>query len=620
MWVSDVVLGILFVLQCPYWSEAASSDSPIVDIYPSVTVTSSSVLEDEGVRFVPQWAIDRVESRLWSNCFVSQQEDKPWFRFDLGKQETIRSFWIDTRIDDSNHQPNVKLSDMNGLTVYVDDVNDTAGGSHTQQCGSVLKITSRRSFGFRCGSGLTGRYVHVIVPSFEPKYLAICKTVFNFVDHGRLLHATLQGQSHVIQPKEDPTRPYTLAFDDNKTTCASTNTTSTSQSWTFRFSKPTLISRLILYANLNAGGTYTIFGEGQLVKGGPHSNRSFGSYAASHDHNVAQFTRWPRLFLQYITMSLTSKTPLKLEVCDIELYGASVLDVYSPAMATALTQLSSSNLMSKAIDQSLQTTPESCYRSTQQANAWWRLELANPTAIGYVVITTMPDVSSLAEMDGFSVYIGNKTTNSGRDNEQCRSPWMKPASVVSNVSIECAGRPIGKYLYIVAASRSSASLSLCEVQIYNCKGSNPVVSAISGDVDIDVSEETTLNCMASGCPTPNIVWTDPDGHTATPTSHVQSGSHVTSTLKVSGSGQGGNYKCVAYNGRIKNATKQVSVSVYYSTSSGCHHQSWAKCNPHLRGCWISNSIHHLVISNWQHVHGKNSCNSCNISRSGQQYN
>ena len=152
----------------------------MIDIYSKVTVSSSSVLEDEGIQFVPQWAVDRISSRLWSSCFVSKKEANPWWRLDLGKQESIRNVYLDLRNDDFIHQPDVKKKNMVNLTVYVDDNSKTARGVHTL-CGTAFTPTSgtvRRAF--LCAS-LSGRYVHVIVKSPIATYLALCEVFINRV-------------------------------------------------------------------------------------------------------------------------------------------------------------------------------------------------------------------------------------------------------------------------------------------------------------------------------------------------------------------------------------------------------------------------------------------------------
>ena len=143
-------------------------------------MTSSSVLEDEGIKFVPQWAVDRVSSRLWSNCFVSKKEMNPWWRLDLGKKQTINLVHIDFRDDSLSHQLDVKKEDMDGFTVYVDDVSDSTTSGHTG-CGSAISSFdgTKTRLHFSC-VGRTGRYIHVIVKSSTATYLALCEVFINF--------------------------------------------------------------------------------------------------------------------------------------------------------------------------------------------------------------------------------------------------------------------------------------------------------------------------------------------------------------------------------------------------------------------------------------------------------
>jgi len=150
----------------------------LIDISPKVT--SSSVYEDEGILFVPQLAVDRVNSRYWSSCFISKKEMNPWWRLDLGKQETILRVHIDFRDTDISHQSDVKREDIDDLTIYVDDNSDSASGAHTQ-CGNPLNPTSGNGLlSVICSSGTIGRYIHIIVKSSTATYLALCEVFVNF--------------------------------------------------------------------------------------------------------------------------------------------------------------------------------------------------------------------------------------------------------------------------------------------------------------------------------------------------------------------------------------------------------------------------------------------------------
>eukprot|EP00118_Oscarella_pearsei_P005037 m.22499 g.22499 ORF g.22499 m.22499 type:complete len:1519 (+) comp28345_c0_seq2:433-4989(+) len=533
---------------------------------PLVSVSSSSVLEDEGIKFIPQLAIDRVESRLWSNCFVSERETYPWWRLDLGKQETITDIYIQTRLDDAHHQPSVKVEEMNGLSVYVDNIRDTGGKSHYQQCGSAWTYTKDRfRIKFPCGS-LKGRYIHVIVMSSQPKHLAICEIFANHVWLRNLQHASLQGQTYSVHPAEDPAKPFRFAFDDKRKTCASTNTSSTSQFWILRFAQPIFLNRCQLCIKLKSTATYSVLAESHMGDDKTFYSSHWRKTAKKNDTNAC-FAFNLGLFVQYIKIVMNSPTPLKLEVCEVNMYRyGSVLDIYhSFPVTTALNQLSPFSYMSKAIDGSLQTAPEACYRSAQQANSWWRMELPDAIDIDYVVITLLPERSALSQMDGFSVYVGNETSYSGEDNVQCGSPWRAPSEIVLNITVVCADRPVAKYVYIVASGRSTEpipSLSLCEVQVCSCNGSDPVIDMASKDIQISSAQETTAFCTASGCPTPRISWSGPNGQMLNSMSDFQRGSHVASTLRIPGSSGGGSYTCTAYGEGTTNATRQITVAVF----------------------------------------------------------
>ncbi|XP_065834650.1 cell adhesion molecule DSCAML1-like isoform X3 [Oscarella lobularis] len=553
---SSMSLWALFLLFSPV--RAVLSD-PLIDIYSNATVTSSSVLEDEGIKFVPQWAVDRVGSRLWSNCFVSKKEINPWWRLDLGQQETIKNVSLDLRDDDSTHQSDVKKEDMANLTVYVDDNRNTAGGSHTL-CGTAFTPTSSTGrYNFGCSS-LLGQYIHVIVKSSTATYLALCEVFINLAAVAGSTYATYEGEYYIVRPGDDPNKPSSRAIDDNTGTCASTNDTSTRQSLSIRLPWPIFVLETRLYMNVYSGVTYQEYAGSHLSNNGLDNHRVF-NYTPTSVTNGFFVTRKPSSFVTDITISI-SLSNIKLEVCEVQLLNeGSILDIYSSSSAAALSELNTSTLASKAIDNSFQTGGNACYRSAQQPGTWWRLQSVEAKAIGLVVITPLPDSTALSEMNGFSVYVGNKTTNSGKDNVMCGSPWVNPSPAI--ISITCVSRPIGKYVYIVASSKATSSLSLCEVQIFDCagSGSDPVLYGASSNVSISASGMAKLTCNATGCPTPSIEWTGPDGQIVSPATHTQTGVTVTSTIDVQGSG-GGKYSCIAYNGRTSNATKEITVLVF----------------------------------------------------------
>ena len=167
-------------------SLVTSLDS-LIDIYPPVAVNASSVLERNGTRFLPEWAIDRVSSPLWFNCFVSQREINPWWKLDMQEEKLIANVDIFFKKDDDVGLPDVKLNQTFGLAVYVDSNAMTTSGVHSQ-CGSTISPESDdRLLQLNC-SNLVGRYVHVIVTSLQPSYLSLCDVFLNFVGNSCILY------------------------------------------------------------------------------------------------------------------------------------------------------------------------------------------------------------------------------------------------------------------------------------------------------------------------------------------------------------------------------------------------------------------------------------------------
>ena len=156
------------------------ADQPyLIDIYNPVKIEASSILERHGIRFIPEWSIDRVSSRHGFNCFISQRERNPWWRMDLGYIREIHEIWVFLRKDDT-FLPDVKISEMADVIAYVDNNSDTMHGPHVK-CGLTDSSARFAKFGrlmyFQCGS-LFGRYVHIVVDSTLNVFLAMCEIYF----------------------------------------------------------------------------------------------------------------------------------------------------------------------------------------------------------------------------------------------------------------------------------------------------------------------------------------------------------------------------------------------------------------------------------------------------------
>ena len=146
-----------------------------------------------------------------------------------------------------------------------------------------------------------------------------------------------------------------------------------------------------------------------------------------------------------------------------------ILNIYSPVNITASDQRSANSHVWKPIDGVKGPTSPDSWISLISAKSWWRLELQSRTVISRVVIYPRNlDSTRREEMNGFAVYIGDSTIGNGSSNALCGQPWE--AIKASEITINCLGRLVGKYLYVAAADAPLAALLLSEISVYGCQG------------------------------------------------------------------------------------------------------------------------------------------------------
>ena len=181
-----------------------------------------------------------------------------------------------------------------------------------------------------------------------------------------------------------------------------------------------------------------------------------------------------------LTLSLKKKILLIIIIiCPFVVLADSYMDIYGQARATALNELEASSMASKALDRSNQTAERACFRSFKRARSWWQAKFKEPQKISYIIIRPLQNATALREMHGFAVYVGNWTIYSDKDdrNERCHFPPMvyplSSGRLRAEIRVTCFGQPTVTFVHIVASDRStspSPSLSLCEVEFYNCSG------------------------------------------------------------------------------------------------------------------------------------------------------
>ena len=147
-----------------------------------------------------------------------------------------------------------------------------------------------------------------------------------------------------------------------------------------------------------------------------------------------------------------------------------ILNIYSPVNITASDQRSPHGPVWKPIDGVKGPSSTDSWGSLTSAKSWWRLEFQSRTVISRVVIYPRNlDSTRRKAMNGFTVYIGDSTIGNGSSNALCGQPW-KATVEASEITINCLGRLVGKYLYVAAADAPLAALFLSEISVYGCQG------------------------------------------------------------------------------------------------------------------------------------------------------
>ncbi|XP_065833912.1 cell adhesion molecule DSCAM-like isoform X2 [Oscarella lobularis] len=537
------------------------ADQPyLIDIYNPVKITVSSVLERNGMRFIPEWSIDRVSSRHGFNCFISQRERNPWWRMDLGFIREIHQIFVFRRKDDT-FLPDVKISEMADVIAYVDNNPDTLHGAHIK-CGET-----------DFSSSLFGRYVHIVVDSTLDVFLAMCEIYF-YIRNVRGINIVAEFKDDVFytsELEEDPTKPWSFLLDADANTCGSAKEPTVLSEVSLHFPQPILFLTTLVHVSTKPfTQNYEVY-VGSHRTGRFEDNKWHLSEYGLKDASRAVYRVSSAVFATTVNFRLRAFEPASISLCKFQVESQDLYeDIYSGVVATARNELHTSSLAMKAIDGSLQTFPHACFRSFKQANTWWRTEFKEVRKISYIVITPLPEANALREMDGFDVYVGNVTVRRPRDNVPCRlSPMVHPLSsghVVTEMRVTCFGQPSGKFVYVVSSNRSTSptpSLSLCEVRFYDCDGFDSYLTKTSVDTSIDNDKETIFRCSATGCPPPSIEWSRPNGGMVNMTRHDQSGVNVTSEITVRGSRiDEGAYTCTAYNGGATNSSATMNLFVY----------------------------------------------------------
>ena len=142
-------------------------------------------------------------------------------------------------------------------------------------------------------------------------------------------------------------------------------------------------------------------------------------------------------------------------------YVEKLLDIYATGSVTASSQTSDLSHVWKAVDRFTTAAYVTNYRSLRDQNPddYWRLELMEFATVSLVKISSERNRKRRADLLKATAYIGNTTTNRGKDNTACGT-ISSTAEIV--IYIQCVNPIVGKYIYLVASRR----LLLDEVEFY----------------------------------------------------------------------------------------------------------------------------------------------------------
>ena len=160
----------------------------LLDILSPVNATaSSSYKAKSGLRFAPQLAIQADTGYVWANCFASTKQQNPWFTLQFRSLTSIFNVRLGVQDERGGMLPgDYALSGMNKLSVYVSKSSNLPNDK-TLLCGSPWNYTQTKIIEMICERKLTGKFMHVTVPSSTRKYLVICNIVLN-KDDGTVQH------------------------------------------------------------------------------------------------------------------------------------------------------------------------------------------------------------------------------------------------------------------------------------------------------------------------------------------------------------------------------------------------------------------------------------------------
>jgi hypothetical protein len=475
----------------------------LVDISSPVTVTASSnYLSPSGMEFAPSLAIQPDTSHTWPSCFISKKEVNPWFTIAFESVISLFNMRLGVRISGGGQLPkDFTLSGMDKLSVYVSNssTTETSGG---QLCGNSWSYAHTKNIMLDCGKNLTGRYVHITLPSTAPTYLLICFMVLN-KENGSPAPLTMSNTKATVESSGfDSNQPAMLAIDDHFSSCSLL--TGVAKTW-LRVDIQTILyikQVRLLFNNESSGMGVKVYVGKSLRDNGLQGNTRYHPVSnATSGFQRMSFICEPPALGQFIYIE---KNAVEMQLCETEVFYDNILNMYSPILITASDQFSSSNSIWAPVDGVHVPLGEVAWRSLSSSNSWWRIQLPYRIRISGVVIYRPQG----HDMNAFAVYVGDSPVGNGSSNALCGKPRQK--TVTRLIAIGCTNLPIGKYLYISADDRPGAAISFSEISVYTCQEPSAVITK----KQVPYSQSVVfLTCQGttSGCAVANAAWEGENG-------------------------------------------------------------------------------------------------------------
>jgi hypothetical protein len=361
---------------------------------------------------------------------------------------------------------------------------------------------------------------------------------------------------------ESDSRAAELAIDGDSTylenKCSST-TTGFKQFLRVDLKRPHLVKQVSVKFYGDGGNATSVQVGGNLLDAGNYKCGNSLLYQ-SNSEDFYNFSCAEAQLGQYVIVTSNNIAPL--QICEVQVFTDSILDIYNPGSVTASSQFFTDWEIWKTVDRFRSTTSRACYRSLRDMESYWKLELIQLKAISMIKITSEHRHNYRDDLERSRIYIGNKTTSRGQDNALCGTVTSTNSSIF--IYIQCDNILTGKYIYVISGGKSYHSLVLCEVELY--RPGTPDVTLTPLLQQVVAGANFSLTCSAVGTPKITLImWKLGNTPVSGPNIHTLNvkinEATKMSTLTLVESTTSGNYTCEATNseGTVTSNTAVITV-------------------------------------------------------------